>query len=83
MTEKDIPLYVIVELLMRLSLQNDQIGNYKNHFFGPENTYVWTGNGSLVFPTTMLFRQFNQPSEITNDELMEVAQTFKPLRVLV
>lgn len=68
MEEKDIPLYVIVELLIRLS-EFESVGNYKNHYIKDGQAYIFTQRMEIRIPVSLLLRQFEQPEDISMYEL--------------
>lgn len=77
MPKDDLPTYAIVELLIRLSEFNTQIGNYKDHSEHDDGVVVITSRGHINFPRSMVMQQFNDPEMITRGELLSIADTFK------
>ncbi|MBS7564632.1 hypothetical protein KHS38_09455 [Mucilaginibacter sp. Bleaf8] len=77
MPKDDLPTYAIVELLIRLSEFNAQIGNYKDHSTHDGGVVVLTSRGHINFPRSIVMQQFNDPEMITRGELLSIADTFK------
>lgn len=76
-----LPVYAIVELLMRLAHLDKKIGSYKDHRVHDGYTLVKTTGGSICFPGDLVDKQFNDPEQITNNELAETLVTFKPAKI--
>jgi len=76
--KRNLPTYVIVELLIRLAEHNSLIGDYKNHSFYDTGVMVKTTNGFIRFPETLIMQQFHSPELITNNDLIEIATVFNP-----
>jgi hypothetical protein len=77
MPKDDLPTYAIVELLIRLSEFNSQIGNYKDHSIHHDGVVVITSGGHINFPRSMVMQQFTDPDQITKGELISISGTFK------
>jgi hypothetical protein len=77
MSKDDLPTYAIVEILIRLSEYNPQIGNYKDHLVHDNGVMVKTSNGHINFPHNLVIQQFNAPELITEDDLKSVTSQFK------
>jgi len=82
MPKHNIPAYAIVELLMRLSHYNNQIGDYKGHTVRAENVLVKTTGGSIIFTKALIMQQFEDPEMIKNNHLVDIASLFKAARAL-
>ncbi len=80
MSTPSVPAYAIVELLMRLSGINKQIGDYKGHTVRNDYVSVKTTGGNLRLSTELIMQQFEQPEQITVNDLALTADTFRPLR---
>ncbi|WP_114941715.1 hypothetical protein [Mucilaginibacter endophyticus] len=77
MSQSKLPLYAIVELLMRLAGVNAQIGNYKNHTERGDEVLVRTTNGSIQLSRTLVLSQFNRPEDIQKRDLESLASRFR------
>ncbi|WP_183557294.1 hypothetical protein [Mucilaginibacter sp. SP1R1] len=77
MPKHNLPTYAIVELLIRLSQYNYLIGDYKNHSVFDTGVMVKTSGGSISFPASIIMKQFENPSAITESELAKIALLFK------
>ena len=73
----NLPTYVIVELLIRLSQYNYLIGEYKNHSVFNAGVMVMTSGGSISFPANIITQQFEDPTSITESELAGIALLFR------
>ncbi len=76
----DLPTYAIVELLMRLALHNEVIGNYKDHKVDDAEVLVKTTGGAIRFPQELIMKQFKDPELINDQHLLETISSFKPVR---
>lgn len=76
MKQHNLPLYAIVELLMRIALYNKSIGSYKDHSDEGDNVRVTTTAGYISFSTNLIAKQFLTPEEVTNSELSNAIATF-------
>jgi hypothetical protein len=76
MFKDELPTYAIVELLIRLSDINPQIGNYKDHHIQDSHVIVKTTHGYIRFPHPIVMQQFNNPDLITEQQLTDIAETF-------
>jgi hypothetical protein len=79
MTKNNLPTYAIVELIIRLAKYNDSIGDYKDHAVYDSEVIVKTSAGTIIFPQTLIVKQFESPELITGDELLAISARFKPL----
>ncbi|MFC0513419.1 hypothetical protein ACFFGT_04380 [Mucilaginibacter angelicae] len=77
MPQNKLPLYAIVELLMRLTGINAQIGNYKNHAERGDLVIVKTTNGTIQLSKSLVLSQFNKPEEIDKRDLESIASRFR------
>ncbi len=74
---KDVlPVYAIVELLIRLTDFEPQIGDYRGHRAVDDQVIVKTTNGSIILSNDLVLRQFHTPENITTDELIRLAASF-------
>ena len=80
MAKNNLPTYAIVELLIRLAKHNEAIGDYKDHAVYDDEVIVKTSGGTIVFPQTIVIKQFESPELITEDELITTGAGFKPSR---
>ncbi|MCD8741732.1 hypothetical protein LT679_14045 [Mucilaginibacter roseus] len=80
MSTPSVPAYAIVELLMRLSVINKQIGDYKGHIVKSDYVDVKTTGGILTLSTELIMQQFEKPEQITANDLALTADTFHPQR---
>ena len=79
MAKNNLPTYAIVELLIRLTKYNDLIGDYKDHAVYDNDVIVKTSGGTIVFPLTIITKQFESPESISEKELAVAASEFNPL----
>ncbi|SEO41232.1 hypothetical protein SAMN05192574_1087 [Mucilaginibacter gossypiicola] len=77
MSQNTLPLYAIVELLMRLAGIDPQIGNYKNHSERGDNVLVKTTNGTIQLSKSLVLSQFNKPEDIQKRDLESLASRFR------
>lgn len=77
MSQSKLPLYAIVELLMRLTGVNSQIGNYKNHSERGDEVLVRTTNGTIQLSKALVLSQFNRPEDIQKQDLESLALRFR------
>jgi hypothetical protein len=76
MPRNHLPTYAIVELLIRLSIFNPAVGDYKNHNIYAHGVVVKTTAGSITLPLELIIQQFEEPHTITDQELKKVASAF-------
>jgi hypothetical protein len=79
MAKNNLPTYAIVELLIRLAKHNEAIGDYRDHAVYDNDVIVKTSSGTIIFPQTIVIKQFESPELITEDELVTIGARFKPL----
>ncbi len=77
MSQNTLPLYAIVELLMRLTGINPQIGNYKNHAERGDEVVVKTTNGTIQLSKAFVLSQFHKPEDIEKRDLESLASRFR------
>lgn len=77
MPRNNLPTYAIVELLIRLSGNYPAIGNYKDHTIYDAGVVVKTSGGTINFPVELVMQQFSEPETISDNDLQEVASSFK------
>jgi hypothetical protein len=77
MSQNKLPLYAIVELLMRLTGINPQIGNYKNHAERGDEVIVKTTNGTIQLSRALVLSQFYKPEDIGKRDLESLASRFR------
>ncbi|QEM06334.1 hypothetical protein DIU31_023460 [Mucilaginibacter rubeus] len=77
MSKNKLPLYAIVELLMRLAGIDPQIGNYKNHSERGDNVLVKTANGTIQLSRALVLSQFHKPEDIEKRDLESLASRFR------
>jgi hypothetical protein len=81
MPKTNIPVYAIVELLMRLASHNKNIGDYKGHRVRENNVQVKTTSGNITFATPLIMKQFHDPASVTLDDLLKAMSFFRPFRL--
>jgi hypothetical protein len=77
MSKNNLPTYAIAELLIRLAKHDESIGGYKDHAVYDSEVIVRTSGGSIIFPQSIVVRQFQSPELITENELVQMAKQFK------
>ena len=77
MPKNNLPTYAIVELLIRLEKHDSMIGDYKDHAVYDDEVIVKTTHGSIIFPQSLILKQFEAPEQITEEELTQTANLFK------
>ena len=80
MFKSNLPTYVLVELLIRISSFDNKIGDYKNHTYFDDGVMVKTNQGTIHFPESLVMNQFQTPELITEQALIETAASFKPFQ---
>lgn len=78
MEKLDLPIYAIVELLIRLSSHNIPVGDYKDHAIKGISVWVKTTTGTLLLSSDLVAKQFLKPEEVNTDELFSAGNTFQP-----
>jgi len=73
MMSNSVPIYAIVELLIRLEEYNENIGNYKNHVITEKNVRVTTSTGHILLPLSLVMNQFHSPDAIDETTLKLLA----------
>jgi len=73
-----IAVYVIYELLIRLQELNPVVGEYLFNNQTDVGTLVRTTSGSIAIPNDILLRQFNAPASISQHEILNLLDSFKP-----
>jgi hypothetical protein len=71
------PLYVLYELLIRLTELDPMIGDFHTHKQMENGAIIRTNNGSLNVPKHILKKQFSSPSEVTEADLKQLVNEFK------
>ena len=71
------PLYVLYELLIRLTELDPTIGDFYAHKYTDSGAIIRTNNGSLIVPQHILEKQFSNPSQITDADLKQLVNEFK------
>jgi hypothetical protein len=82
MSQNKMPLYAIVELLIRLSAFNNGIGNYKNHAERGDDVVIKTTNGSISLSKRLILSQFHTPDDINKRDLELMAMKFRMKNLL-
>lgn len=77
MSASSLPLYAVIELIIRVSEFNNMIGEYKDHAKNTEGYIVKTTTGTLLFSNDLIQQQFTQPERIDKGTLISLAATFK------
>jgi hypothetical protein len=72
-----ISVYVIYELLIRLQELNPAVGDYVSNKRSSDGILVRTSNGTIDIPEGILSAQFNNPSSITQNEILNLLARFK------
>jgi hypothetical protein len=78
MPKRNLPVYAIVELLIRLEQHDKSIGGYKNHSIYDDGVIVKTTSGIIHFPEALILQQFAEPEMVTDHALLDIASSFKP-----
>lgn len=71
------PVYVIYELIIRLQELNPEVGEYINYRDTATGILVRTTSGNIEVPESMLLRQFNDPTSITQHEILNLLDNFR------
>ncbi|TWR25159.1 hypothetical protein FPZ43_16945 [Mucilaginibacter pallidiroseus] len=79
MQNRDLPIYAIVELLLRIATERKDVGDYKNHHFDDNGVTVTTTFGRIIFSTELIARQFLVPEQVSYIEIKEAQATFEPM----
>ncbi len=79
MRSMSVPIYAIVELLIRLEEYNPKIGNYKDHAITEKNVRVTTSTGHILFPLSLVMNQFHSPEAIDETTLKLMAVSYSPM----
>jgi hypothetical protein len=74
---ENIPVYVIVELLIRVSYSSEDLGDYKTHVFHPSWVVINTSKGRITFSNSLVFKHWEHPGKITDEELLNALTTFE------
>lgn len=69
--------YVIYELLVRLQEQDPAVGDYVGNKITGNGVLVNTTTGLITMPHDILLRQFNDPTSITQHEILNLLDSFK------
>ncbi|MCC8408861.1 hypothetical protein LJ707_07960 [Mucilaginibacter sp. UR6-1] len=80
MPNATLPAYAIVELLIRLSGINKQIGDYKGHTIRNGFINVKTTGGTVKLTPDLVMQQFNAPEQIGVEQLILTASSFRQQR---
>jgi hypothetical protein len=78
MNEINLPLYAIVELLIRVSNLYGNIGDYHDHISQSDYAVIKTSKGTIRFSKAIITKQFMYPEKISNNELLKALKTFIP-----
>lgn len=70
-SEIQIPVFVIHELVIRLQEIDPLVGEYKSHHFFADEAFVQTTHLQLRFPLSLLRKQFQDPESIDQSELRQ------------
>ncbi|MFC6099157.1 hypothetical protein [Olivibacter domesticus] len=70
-TDIQIPIFVIHELIIRLQEIDSLVGDYKHHYFSSNEAIVETTHLQLRFPMYLLRKQFQDPELIDQNELRQ------------
>lgn len=77
MSSSSLPLYAVIELLIRVSEYNPSIGDYKDHARHTQGYVIKTTNGTILFSKQIIETQFKHPEDITKPMLQQLASSFK------
>lgn len=80
MAKNTLPTYAIVEILIRLSHFNPLIGDYKDHTVYDTGVIVKTTHGNITLSRALIMRQFNEPENIGDEELIVLTMLLKPAK---
>lgn len=76
MSASSLPLYAIIELIIRISEFNAAVGEYKDHAKQTNGYMVKTTRGTIVFSNEIISKQFLSPESIDKVTLVELAKSF-------
>lgn len=69
--------YVFYELLIRLQELNPDVGEYTFSKKTDSGVLLITTSGSVELPEEILYKQFMEPSQISQTELMSLLRCFR------
>lgn len=71
------PVFIFHELVLRFSYINRQIGRYISNTVENGVCLIKTTSGRIIIEQDLLEKQYRNPSEISADELKELAAAFQ------
>ncbi|MFF5383706.1 hypothetical protein [Pedobacter suwonensis] len=74
----ELPTYVYVEMLIRLSEYEVIIGEYISRTIAADDCIVRTTSGTVHIPVFFLQRQLINPEGISSSEIAMLAESFRP-----
>lgn len=79
MDAEKIPIYAIIELLIRVSDFHADVGNYLSHMMHSEWIVIRTSKGIISFSNALIITQLRQPENITDQDLLFALSSFEPI----
>lgn len=76
MKDTEVPLYAIVELLIRISFYHHGLGSYHDYMLDDEQVIVTTTEGLLILTKEIVFKQVRSPGAISDVELLRCTFNF-------
>lgn len=77
MSASPLPLYVIIELLIRIAEYNPEVGQYKDHTRRRDGYLIKTTGGTILFTNDLIQMQFTNPDSISRDQLVQLGNSFR------
>ncbi|WAC40184.1 hypothetical protein [Pedobacter sp. SL55] len=71
------PVFIFHELVLRFSYINRQVGRYISSTIEGGNILIKTTSGKIAIAQELLEKQYRNPSEISVDQLRELASGFQ------
>jgi hypothetical protein len=71
------PVFIFHELVLRFSYINRQVGRYISSTVENGICLIETTSGKIAVAQDLLEKQYRDPSEISAEQLRELASTFK------
>lgn len=79
MDAEKIPVYAIIELLIRVSNFHADVGNYLSHTMQSEWIVIRTSKGMISFSKVLIVAQLKHPENITDQDLLFALSSFEPI----
>ncbi len=71
------PVFIFHELVLRFSYINRQVGRYISSTVENGECLIRTTSGKIAIAQELLEKQYRDPSEISSDQLRELAAAFQ------